>query len=309
MSKNLSYYSTGENLFRKGESVYIGKSYEQPEPHLHAHDFIEIAYVVAGQGIHRIGDQEYAVSKGDIFIINYDIPHEFRSHIDPSHPPLYVYNCIFKAEFFDTSLVNCKDFSDLSRHFLFCSLFPEEKDSCAGIKLSDSDSSGIEDIYETMFREYMIKEPGYVEVLRSCIIHLLIKIFRLYRKKDQLSIKLEANRRHIIDTVIRYMKENYTKELKLEDLAMMAFLSRNYFCKLFKDCTGMTVLEYTQKIRIEEACRLLDGTSRKVLDIAAEVGYKDVKFFNQVFKKIMGKTPGEYKKGNPASQSIHARCD
>ena len=296
MSNHLAYYDTGEKIFRQGELVYISKAYEQPAPHLHAHDFIEIAYVVSGQGIHRIGELEYAVSKGDIFIINYNIPHEFRSHTDPSHPPLYVYNCIFKPEFFDISLVNCKDFSELSRHFLFCSLFPEENDGCTGIKLSDSDSSGIEDIYETMYREYMIKESGYLEVLRSSIIHLLIKIFRLYRKKDQLHRELEANRRHIIDTVIRYMKENYTQELKLEDLSMMAFLSRNYFCRLFKDCTGMTVFEYAQKIRMEEACRLLNGTGRKVLDIAAEVGYKDVKFFNKVFKKIMGKTPGEYKK-------------
>lgn len=137
-------------------------------------------------------------------------------------------------------------------------MFPEEIDWHDDIYLTNTENSGIEDIYERMYREYQIKEPGYIEVLRSYVIELLVKIFRLYRNKDQLSKEIEANRRRIIDTVIQYMKTNYMQKLKLEDLSMMAFLSRNYFCKLFKDCTGMTVFEYAQKIRIEQACRLFE---------------------------------------------------
>lgn len=296
MSDSLVYYDTGEKVFQPDEWVYINKAYEEPTPHLHAHDFIEIAYVASGQGIHRMGGQEYTVSKGDIFIINYNIPHEFRSSPNLSHPRLFVYNCIFKPEFIDYSLVNCKDFSGLTHHILFNSLFPEEKESSPDIRVVDSESAGIEDLYGRMFREYTIKEPGYIEVLRSNVIELLVKIFRQYHRKDPALKGAEAQRRQIIETVIQYMKSNYTQELKLEDLSMMAFLSRNYFCKLFKDSTGMTVFEYAQKIRMDEACRLLKGTDKKVVDIALDVGYKDVKFFNQVFKKIMGKTPVEYKR-------------
>jgi len=296
LKRQLAYYHTGDSLFSPGESVYINKALEQASPHLHAHDFIEIAYVISGQGIHRIGDQEYSVSKGSLCIINYDIPHEFRSHADSSHAPLWVYNCIFKPEFIDYSLVNCKDFSSITNHFLFRSFFPEEVDWDVDIHLSDTNSSDIEDIYEKMYKEYQIKEPGYIEVLRSNVIELLIKIFRLYRKKDRLDNGIEAGRRQIIDTVIQYMKMNYAQKLSLEELSMMAFLSRNYFCKLFKDCTGMTVFEYAQKIRIEEACRMLNDTDKKVVDIAAEVGYKDIKYFNTVFKKVTGKTPRDFRK-------------
>ncbi|HHV97961.1 MAG TPA: AraC family transcriptional regulator [Clostridiaceae bacterium] len=296
MKRQLAYYDTGESLFRPGESVYINKAFEQASPHLHAHDFIEIAYVISGQGIHRIGDQEYPVSKGSLCIINYDIPHEFRSHADSSHAPLWVCNCIFKPEFIDYSLVNCKDFSSITNHFLFRSFFPEEVDWGVDVHLSDTSSSDIEDIYEKMYKEYQIKEPGYIEVLRSNVIELLIKIFRLYQKKDRLDSGIEAGRRQIIDTVIQYMKTNYAQKLSLEELSMMAFLSRNYFCKLFKDCTGMTVFEYAQKIRIEEACRMLSDTDKKVVDIAAEVGYKDIKYFNTVFKKVTGKTPRDFRK-------------
>jgi AraC family L-rhamnose operon transcriptional activator RhaR len=76
------------------------------------------------------------------------------------------------------------------------------------------------------------------------------------------------------------MKDNYSQSLKLDDLSVKAFLSCKYFCKIFKDHTGMTVFEYVHKIRIEEACRLLKSTSKKVADISCEVDYSDLKFFN-----------------------------
>jgi AraC family L-rhamnose operon transcriptional activator RhaR len=296
MNTKMSYYDTGENFFGHGEPIYINKAYEQVEAHLHAHDFIEIAYVMSGCGIHSIGENEYSVSKGDLFIINYDIPHEFRSLPDPSKPQLIVYNCVFRPEFLDYTLVNCKDFYEVTHHFLFQSLLLKEMPESNDIKLIDNETRDIEEIYEKMYREYQIKEEGYIEILRAYVIELLITIFRLYRKNKPLYDSRDLQRRQLIDKVIRYMKDNYSKELKLEDLSTIAFLSPNYFSKLFKDCTAMTLSEYIQKIRIEEACKLLTDTDKKIIEIAYDVGYKDTKFFNQLFKKIVGKTPGGYRK-------------
>ena len=99
---DLDYYDTGEKYFAYGHPIFINHSVEQPGSHLHAHDFIEIAYVYEGKGIHRIGEYEYSVKKGDLFLINYNTPHEFRS-LPEFYPdkPLKVYNCVFKPEFID----------------------------------------------------------------------------------------------------------------------------------------------------------------------------------------------------------------
>lgn len=295
MMDNLSYYKKGEELLSE-EPIYMNKAREQQETHLHAHDFIEIAYVVSGCGTHKIGDKEYEVSKGDLFIINYDIPHEFRSFKDSSKSELWVYNCIFKPEFLDYKLVNCKDFYNITHHFLFRSIFPEAYAVDNDIKLLARDSLEVEEIYEKMYREYRLKEEGYIEILRAYLIELLITIFRLCRKNTELGDKVETQRQEIIHKVMRYMKDNYSEDLKLEDLATIASLSPNYFSKLFKECTSMSVSEYIQKIRIEEACKLLKQTERKVIDIANDIGYKDIKHFNAIFKKITGKTPGGYRK-------------
>jgi len=61
----------------------------------------------------------------------------------------------------------------------------------------------------------------------------------------------------------------------------------------------VTVSEYIQKIRIEEACNLLRNSNYKVILIAQMVGYKDIKHFNEIFKKITGMTPSSYKKSLP----------
>lgn len=302
MHDPLVQHMTGNNFFRNGESIYVNKAFEEAEPHPHSHDFLEIAYVASGRGVHRIGEMEYSVSQGDLFIINYNILHEFRSLRNMSEAGLIVYNCVFNPDFLDYSLVNCKDFSDITHHFLFRSFFPEEGENKSDIRLHGRDSRGIEELYEKMFREYNLMENGYIEILRAYVIELLITIFRTFRKSSMLEGDIDSQRRQVIEKVMLYMKNNYAQELKLEDLSLMAFLSRNYFCKLFKDVTDMTVMEYAQKIRMEEACRLLRDTGKKVIDIVSEVGYRDIKFFNQVFKRKTGMTPSEFRKAQIATR-------
>jgi transcriptional regulator GlxA family with amidase domain len=57
----------------------------------------------------------------------------------------------------------------------------------------------------------------------------------------------------------------------------------------------MSAFEYLQKIRVDEACRLLTETTRKIVDVASEVGYSDYNFFNKTFKRIAGVTAHKYR--------------
>ena len=70
---------TGKSLFRENELVYVNRSDElkQFDGIMHKHDFIEIAYVILGKGLHVVGDHKFNTKKGDLFIVNYDIPHGF----------------------------------------------------------------------------------------------------------------------------------------------------------------------------------------------------------------------------------------
>ena len=70
---------TEQDIFRPGENVYIQISNQYPDfiGVIHKHTFIEIVYILSGSGTHVVGDREVPVSKGDLFIINYDTPHAF----------------------------------------------------------------------------------------------------------------------------------------------------------------------------------------------------------------------------------------
>jgi YesN/AraC family two-component response regulator len=205
---------------------------------------------------------------------------------------LVVYNVGFKPEFLDKALMDSRYFTDLARLFLFDSLF-EHTSVGNDLDLIGNDDSEIGDLYDRMYREFLTKNFGYIEILRSYLIELIIKIFRLYELKN--SESKSRDKLHF-DNAIRFMKDHYKSDIKLEDLAALTFFSPNYFCKRFKECTGMNVVEYIQKLRIEEACNLLKTTNMRIIDIGATVGYNDIKFFTKLFKKNTGKSPSEYKK-------------
>lgn len=290
MPEEMVYRDTGEHLFADNVPIYINRVVEQVQSHLHAHEYIEIAYVSEGKGIHRIGGREFTVSKGDLFVINYDVPHEFRSVPSIGDGRLVVSNCVFKPEFIDGSLIRSRCFSDISHIFLFNSLFREEA-ADNDIHILGRDSAEVEELYDRMYAEYQAKRYGYAEILRAYVLELLVRIFRLYHERAS----VPDPRRRMFDNAIHFMKNHYRQDIRLEDLAAMTFLSRNYFCTCFKECTGMTVLEYIQKLRIEEACSLLREDDKTITEIAGEVGYHDMKFFYKTFKKITGKAPGEYR--------------
>jgi AraC family L-rhamnose operon transcriptional activator RhaR len=291
-----SYYAFGNNYFKNGESVFINVVEESSEPHQHCHDFIEITYIAGGEGEHIIGDNSYCVCKGDINVINYDIVHEFRSY--PDKPPLIVYNCIFNPEFIDYSLINCSSFTDMAHHFLFRSLFPEEMGQQSDIRIVGKDSLNLENLFKKMLSEYEERAKGFIEILRAYTIELLVTIFRLYDNNKDFHNRNYNIRKDIIEKVLNYMKENYKNGVSLDHLSEISFYSPNYLCKLFKEVTNKTVSEYIQNIRINKACELLKNTNLTILNIAYEVGYKDIKFFGMTFKKNVGCTPSKYKKLN-----------
>lgn len=292
MPEPLDYYDNGHDKFPDGEMIYLNHAVEGQGRHMHAHDFIEIAYVAAGRGIHILDGRQYTVSRGDLFVINYDVCHEFRSVPEYGAGRLEIYNCVFRPEFLDRSLIHSRCFSDLGHLFLFRSLFEGGKMG-NDIRLLGGEHEEIGRLYEKMFREYTTRGYGWCEMLRACLMELLVLIFRLCREGE--TAESAARDRALFDRVVRFLQEHYTQDIRLDDLAAMAFLSRNYFCTRFKECTGQTVLEYVQKLRIAEACRLLREGDRRIIDIAEAVGYRDLKFFNRLFKKITGCTPRAYR--------------
>lgn len=285
----------GITVFRTGELIYINKSSEDYQEYmnfLHKHDFLELIYVISGRGKHIVGEAEYELSKGDLFIVNHDVPHGFFPLEEGKDEPV-VYNCIFMPQFLDSSLFSKSNFEDITSSFLFKSLFPDSSNALPDLKLSGSKFNEIGDLFSKMYLEYKYMNKGYYDILRAYLIELLIKTFR-YMDNNEKKPSMKSS--ELVNKAILYMKQSYNTDIKLEDIAMKCFISKNYFSKLFKEVTGTNFSDYVQKLRIDETCSLIRNTDMKITEIAMQAGFNDIKFFYKVFKKYTNTTPGEYRK-------------
>lgn len=101
----------------------------------------------------------------------------------------------------------------------------------------------------------------------------------------------------IIGLAKDYIRNNYNKDISLDDVSRAVNISPYYFSKIFKENTGENFIEYLTNIRIDKAKELLGTTEYSMKEICSMVGYSDPNYFSRSFKKNVGVTPTEYKEG------------
>lgn len=295
VTKNGISVFTEQNFLRPEDKVYIHLSSEYPDfvgvPH--SHKYIEIVYILSGSAKHVIGDSCVTAQKGDLFIINPDVPHAFYGNTE-SCEAFCAYDLMFVPDFFDVNLINSGDFTSLGSSFLFYSMFPQEKAAGADLHFSSTSYHDFGELFNKIYLEYYRMEQGYINIIRAYIIELIVKIFRRMDVKTDNPPSLHKS--EIIDAALAYLHEHYNMHISVSDLAAHMFLSRDYFSKLFRNVTGMTVTAFLKQLRINEACRLLLETDQSVTEIAQYCGFHDMKSFYSAFRSQTGKTPGEYRK-------------
>ena len=92
-----------------------------------------------------------------------------------------------------------------------------------------------------------------------------------------------------------YIEQNYEEKLTVDELAEMVAVSRRSFERRFKQATDNTIIEYLQRVKVEAAKRSFESTRKNISEVMFDVGYSDSKAFRNVFKKITGLTPVEYR--------------
>lgn len=99
----------------------------------------------------------------------------------------------------------------------------------------------------------------------------------------------------ITKKAIRYISQNFSRNLTLDEVADHVHLNSAYFSTLFKQSTGSSFKEYLNMVRIEESKRLLSNTDYSIIDISLATGFEDQSYFSKVFKKYTGLTPKQYR--------------
>ncbi|OWR28467.1 AraC family transcriptional regulator [Saccharibacillus sp. O23] len=97
------------------------------------------------------------------------------------------------------------------------------------------------------------------------------------------------------ERIVAYLREHYREEVVFEEMASELGISYSYMRKIAYETIGLSLIDYLNKLRIEEAKRLLLSGDRTITEIAAEVGYENARSFNRFFHKYEGMAPSSYK--------------
>lgn len=116
--------------------------------------------------------------------------------------------------------------------------------------------------------------------------------------RELLRLEEERSQRELrpITEAKRYIQQHYREALRLEDVSSAVGFNATYFSTLFKKETGQNFMDHLTDLRIEKAKELLCGEGMSVMDVAEEVGYRDLKYFSRLFKKNTGVSPSDYRK-------------
>lgn len=281
-------------FFDGGLHFHVQRSDEYPDyiGVVHSHDFIEIAYIISGSGRHVIGDNEYIVKRGDVSVINCGETHAFFADEDNSEEFL-VYDLMFTPDFVDSTLLGGDDFSHLADSFLFYSVFTEGMPVKERLNLVPDCALELGGVFENIYREFVAKRSGFVNLIRIYVAEIIIKLFRKLGSIEE--SRLTPEQRRIVSQVIDYINNNYSIRLSAEEIASKMFFNRNYLSKLFKTHTGLSIREFVKKIRLEQAMKLLRETDLTIVRISRECGFSDIKNFYTAFESFTGCTPKNYR--------------
>lgn len=274
-----------ENLVN--ERLMITKK-EEPclDASWHYHAQLELIYISESTGIRFVGDSVSQFFPGDLVLVGSYLPHLWRN--DPNYYQEGDDNRVktiiikFTKDFIGEGTFSNPVFSGIEQ------LFEQSKYGISfGKSVSESLHGDLNAIVGLSPAEQAIK--------------LLDIFYRLSVVEDKTLLSSTDMRQyteensHRLDVVLKYISDNYSGEIGLKDVADIACMTTNSFCRFFKKLTNKSFVDFLNEIRIRNASRLLAQDDLLISEVCYMVGYKSITNFNNHFKLIMGTNPKAYR--------------
>lgn len=261
---------------------YCSPDIPVPETNYHCHeDFIELSFVTSGSVDYLIEGKEYTLKKGQVLISNPGIYHKelFNSNTNCRELHLGLTNVnIFNS---------CKkDFIDIGdKNVLTLSTYKDEiLKTCL-------------DIVDEQ-KNHKQTSPF---MLKSLVMKVLVLLHREINEEipnlnsQEFSFK-SREKKALVESITKYLNENYTEDISLYTLSKNMYLSPVYISKIFKELMGDSPINYLIQIRLIKAKNLLEDSKLSIKTIAKMVGYNDPYYFSKIYKKYYGISPNKARK-------------
>lgn len=245
----------------------------------HWHKEFEILRVLSGTFTAFLNGEKYLLKRGDILIISGGTLH--RGEPD---------SCIYECLVFDINMlkrqkndVTGKYISPLINGNLICKnpILPENAD--------------LSDTVDSLFSAMKSKKSYYELQIYSLMYFMLSMLYAngyIIPSKNKNSEK----KTQTVISLLNWIDENFTDEITLKKLSQISGYSEKYICRIFKEYTSCTPINYINGLRIEKACHEITVNRVSITHAAYDSGFNDLSYFCRLFKVYKGITPAEYRK-------------
>ncbi|MES2829257.1 MAG: AraC family transcriptional regulator [Bacteroidota bacterium] len=265
---------------RRDEVPYINNKW-------HYHAEVELIYFKKGNGTQFIGDSIKRFRSGDVLLVGAHLPHYWRFD-----------DIYFDAEHKTNADVVVVHFGENFWGSQFLAL-PENKaiktileKAQRGVQVNDKQKRVIGELIESILLAEGSKRIIYLmEALVAVEGSALTQLSSMGFKHD-----FEDTENDRINTIYNYSLANFKRKIQMEEMASVANISPNSFCRYFKSRTRKTYTQFISEIRVGHACKLLIEDNMNVKQICYESGFHNFASFHKHFKVITGKSPLTYQK-------------
>ena len=259
-------------------------NYTSVQPILPAHihkDMIEICYLVKGKQKYFVGEDNFEMQGGDLFVA---FPNEVHGTGENPEEKGTLYWMVLKQPQAEADYLGLgiKEAAELFSYLqaLPCRLF--------------KGSSKCRDLLQEIVRIYLTETTLLTRItLNNLLVTFLLEVIRC--SKDNENHKCNQG----ISSILHYIEENVADTNNLEDLADKCNLSLSHVKHLFKKETGIPPTEYINRKKIEKAEELLLNSDLLIKDIAYDLGFSSPAYFATVFKQYKGYAPTKCKEKSP----------
>lgn len=237
----------------------------------HWHENIEILYVIEGE-IEVMSDANMITAhKDDIVFVNSNNVHHIQTKEHESTYLCLIIDCKF-----------CEENGLDAEEIVFQRLIQDEYIRSKYIAIKD---------------EFINTKVLYKTVVKSLVMEMLIHLYREYTLSETtLFSQSKTEKKGTIKKAIRYIHDNYHKNITMIDIADYVGLSKYYFCHIFKEFTGTTTAKYINILRCEKAKRMLEYGNYRVEEVAYLCGFDNLSYFSKTYKTYIGCLPSQSKK-------------
>jgi AraC-like DNA-binding protein len=257
--------------------------------HLHRHNETQITWIIKGEGTLIAGNYMQTFKAGDLYIIGANQPHVFRNDIayftKRRKQAVHALTIFFNPNGFLQSVLQ----------------LPETKTIK---KFVDATSFGLQaptNKLQIITSEMLVVKSAKNGYRLSAFIHLLQLLADIKNWNTLTSISPENSFSDSeglrMNSIYQFTLDNYNENIKLKQVADIAFLTPQAFCRYFKKHTRKTYIDFLNEIRINEACKkIVTGNFESIASIAVDTGFNSTANFCRVFKKVTQQSPLQYRK-------------